>query len=380
MVMSEERYQKCLSWSVDRGLKLDPRIERKKVNGVYGMYALESIPADTIIAGFPLKELIPQGESADFPEGASAAIKQIYAAAVELSKGESSKYYGCVSMFETLEELKEHSVYFFTEAELKWIQTLNPIVFRLTVEQRHRIDITKASIQKINSALDSDFIIQAILNYYSRAFGDVVGFLPILDLFNHSERKGNVLTKTADGKFVAHSTRITYEKGEQIFVLYSGHDMATFALNYDYFDPDGVHVIDYSLRALQMIRTDIKQKTFERIGAEYGGQFFDIKGVRHFKNSAKGLYFLETAPSFKLLIYFKTVADIEAKLNNQAISDRSVLEGLLANINAFISAIQVDQYKVTDIPEKLHRFYFLSQKEKKILLNNRDWVIGNLSV
>ena len=52
IVMSEEQYQKCLSWSLERGLTLDPRIERKKVHGVYGMYAMESIPTDTIIASF----------------------------------------------------------------------------------------------------------------------------------------------------------------------------------------------------------------------------------------------------------------------------------------------------------------------------------------
>jgi hypothetical protein len=50
---------------LERGLTLDPRIERKKVHGVYGMYAMESIPTDTIIASFPIKEQIPQGKKTD---------------------------------------------------------------------------------------------------------------------------------------------------------------------------------------------------------------------------------------------------------------------------------------------------------------------------
>lgn len=380
MVMSEEQYQKCLSWSVERGLTLDPRIERKKVNGVYGMYAKESIPADTIIASFPIQELIPKGKKTDFPKNMPDEVKVMNAAAVELSKGESSTYYGCVAMFETLEELKAHSFYFFTEAELSWIQQFNPIVFRLALEQRSRIDVAKASIKKLNPKLDSKFIIQAILNYFSRSWAKGVGFLPILDLFNHSDRKGNTLLRAVGGTHMAHNTRIAYEKGEQVFISYSRHDIAIFALNYDYFDPEGVHSIDYSLRALHSIKTGTKQKVFELIKAEYGGKFFDMNGVRHFKIAAKNLLFLENAPSFKLITYFKMITQIEAGLNKQTVNDQFFLESLLATMNAFISAIKVDQFDVKDLPEKLHRFYYLSQKEKKMLLSNRDWVIDNFTV
>jgi hypothetical protein len=380
IVMSEEQYQKCLSWSLERGLTLDPRIERKKVHGVYGMYAMESIPTDTIIASFPIKEQIPHGKKTDFPKNTPDEVKVMYAAAVELSKGESSIYYGCVSMFETLQELKEHSFYFFTEAEFKWIQKLNPLLFRLALEQRNRIDVAKATIKKLNPKLDSNFVIQAILNYYSRAWHGGVGFLPILDLFNHSDRKGNTLIKPAGGTNLAHSTRIAYKKGEQVFVSYSRHDAAVFALNYDYFDPEGVHFIDYSLRALHSIRTGIKQKVFELIRVEYGGQFFDMNGVRHFKIAAKNLHFLENAPSFKLITYFKMVIQIEGGLNKQTVNDQLVLESLLATMNAFISAIKVDQFDLKDLPEKLHRFYYLSQKEQKMLLSNRDWVIDNFTM
>ncbi|MFT7373168.1 MAG: hypothetical protein ACI9T9_001862, partial [Oleiphilaceae bacterium] len=207
-----------------------------------------------------------------------------------------------------------------------------------------------------------------------------VGFLPILDLFNHSDRKGNTLLRAVGGTHMAHNTRIAYEKGEQVFISYSRHDIAIFALNYDYFDPEGVHSIDYSLRALHSIKTGTKQKVFELIKAEYGGKFFDMNGVRHFKIAAKNLLFLENAPSFKLITYFKMITQIEAGLNKQTVNDQFFLESLLATMNAFISAIKVDQFDVKDLPEKLHRFYYLSQKEKKMLLSNRDWVIDNFTV
>ena len=218
------------------------------------------------------------------------------------------------------------------------------------------------------------------MNYFSRSWHEDVGFLPILDLFNHSDRKGNTVIKPAGGQHMALKTRVDYKKGEQVYSSYSRHDMATFALNYDYFDPDGVHFIDYASRALHAIKTNVKQKTFELVRAEYGGQFFDMNGVRHFKIAAKNLLFLENAPSFKLLNYFKMVIQIEAGLTKQNPTDQLILETLLANINAFISAIQVDKYDVKDVPEKLHRFYFMSQKEKAMLLNNRDWVIDNFTM
>jgi len=378
--MSEERYQKCLSWCADHGLKLDARIERKKVNGIYGMYATEDIPKDTVFVSFPIDQSIPRGSDSDYPDGFSEDLKIIYTAALELAKGEDSEHFGCIAMFETMEELQSHSIYFFSDTELQWIQKLNPIVFRMAMEQRQKIDGMKASLKKLAPQLAEEFILQAILNFFSRVWGGHLGFLPILDLFNHSDRKGHILIKLDNDTRSGHKARISYAKGEQIYVSYSRKDVAFFALNYDYFDPEGPHFINYAQRAIQTVRNELKQKTLEVAAQEYGGQFFQANGVQHFKLAAKNMFFLENAPSFKLLDYFRKIVLIEASLTKQEVREQGIYENLLSVIDPFIAAIQVEQFDLKDIPEKVHRFYYMSKKEREILLSNRSWVFDNITL
>jgi len=379
-MMSETQYQKCLSWSVDHGLELDARIERKKVNGLYGMYATEDIPKDTILVSFPIDQSIPRGSDSDYPEEISEDLKIMYTAAIELSKGEDSEHFGCIAMFETLEELQTHSIYFFNDAELQWIQKLNPIVFRMALEQRQRVDRMKESLKELAPQLEEDIILQAILNFFSRVWGGNLGFLPVLDLFNHSDRKGNILIKLDHDTKSGHKARVAYAKGEQIYVSYSRKDMAFFALNYDYFDSEGPHFIDYAKRVIQTVRSELKLNTLKVIAQEYGGQFFQVNGVPHFKLGAKNLFLLENAPSYNLLDYFRKIVIIEATLTKQEIVEQTIYERFLSVIDPFIMAIQVEKFDIKDIPEKVHRFYYMSKKEREMLLSSRSWVFDNITM
>ena len=120
--------------------------------------------------------------------------------------------------------------------------------------------------------------------------------------------------------------------------------------------------------------------TLKLIAQEYGGHFFQANGAPHFKLGAKNLFLLENAPSFKLLDYFRKIVLIEASLTKQEIAEQTIYERYLSVIDPFIMTIQVEKFDIKDIPEKVHRFYYLSKKEREMLLNNRNWVFDNITL
>jgi len=60
------------------------------------------------------------------------------------------------------------------------------------------------------------------------------------------------------------------------------------------------------------------------------------------------------------------------KCTNESFDTRlvEIIDTLLDNNN-------VDDFQLADIPKKLQRFYLLLQKEKKMLLSNRNWALDN---
>jgi len=371
--MCEEQYQKCLAWGVENGLKLDSRIERKKINGVYGMYATEDIPGDTVIASYPVEQLMFQKEKR--PENVSDDVSAVYLASIELSKGQKSQYFYLLEMFESLEELKEYSFYYFTEAECLWIQKLNPILLRLVIERRYYIDELKEKIKKIDSTLSDDYVVQAALNYCSRSWGGGVAFVPVLDLFNHSYRKGGNISRIDNDSRVAHKTNVAFSKGEQIFISYSCADLASYAINYNYYDSEDFHFIDLAYRSLYLVKTELKKKVFEFVEKNYGGFFSNTNIGLHFRITTQKLFLFENAPSLKVIRYFEHITLLESKLKQEKNSDEASLSAILLVIDSFLMANNVDQIDLKDVPNKLQRFYFLAKKEREMLLANRSWAL-----
>lgn len=375
--MDEKKYSKCLTWAKNNGLDMDPRIERKQVNGVYGMYASAPIPKSTVMVSFPKKNLIPNRTDVVYPPGTPEAVKRCHAAAIELSKADASEYFGCVAAMEGIETLRAHSYYFFTKEELQFIERLNPVLHQLIHESKYAADNLKQHIQRLDPNLNEDLIITVILNSFSRSWGQN-GFLPVMDLFNHSDRKGLTLKNLVDDK-LGHVTGVDYQAGEQIFISYSRKDMLNHAILYNYFDPEGVHFIDYSVRAIQVINSNIKQKVFNMLSQHYHMQQYDINGVKHVRLAPHNLFFQENGPSLKLLDFFQLSSiKTEQELQTGRSETKTVFANILSTIDAFLSANKVENFELSDVPEKLHRFYHMQKKEWQILLSNRDWVCDQL--
>jgi hypothetical protein len=56
--MLKNDFQELLNWANARGLFLHPSLERETENGVFGMYAKNPIAANTLLASFPVNNLL----------------------------------------------------------------------------------------------------------------------------------------------------------------------------------------------------------------------------------------------------------------------------------------------------------------------------------
>ena len=372
--MEERKYERCLSWALEQGLQLDERIERKQVNGVYGMYAKQPIPKNTILASFPKKRLIParqsNRQSPNFPE----AVKRLHAAAIEIEKGERSKFYGCVGSLESYEALRSHSFYFFTETELQFVQRLNPVLFQLVQQSKFTADSIKQYIKQADASISEEVAVQTALNSFSRSWGNS-GFIPVLDLFNHSDKKGRTL-KIMSGDRVGHVSAVDYQAGEQVFVSYSRKDLMSQTILFNYFDETDIHFIDYSARAIQFANTELESRRLSLLAQHYPMQEQKHNGVSHYRLLPQELFFMEQAPTLKLVEFFQ-ISSIQSasELQRGRATHESIRSNLLSTLDAFLNANRVEDISLDEVPEKLRHFYHMQVKERQMLIDNRDWVL-----
>ncbi len=372
--MEERKYEKCLSWALDQGLEMDERIERKKVDGVYGMYAKKPIPKNTILASFPKQRLIPakqcKAASPDIPE----SVKRLHAAAIEIEKGESSEFYGCVGGLESCETLQAQSFYFFTDQEFKFIEALNPLLHQFLVKSKFTADSIKQYIQQADPSISESVAVQTTLNSFSRSWGNS-GFIPVLDLFNHSDKKGRTLKTMIDDR-VGHVSAVDYQAGEQIFVSYSRKDLMNQTILFNYFDENDIHFIDYSARAVQFANTEFEKKRLQLLAGQYRVQQQVGNGVPHYRMMSQELFFMEQAPSLKLVEFFQ-ISSIKTAQELQVgrASHDSIRSNLLSTLDAFLKANKVAEIDEKKVPQKLKHFYAMQVKEREMLLNNREWVV-----
>jgi len=374
--MPANQYEECLSYSKELGLELDPRVQRKQVNGIYGMYATEQIPEGTVFASFPLDSLIPISEDFSYSNETSDYTKRIHAAAIALSQGKKSESRAYVMLFETIDEYRDNSVFYFSDDELALLSQMNPLCHARVMQMRNLAHQVIDIIKNIDPELDENCIIQAVLNSYSRSW-DAYGFIPIMDLFNHSHQKGSTIASVENTNRIGYKAKVSYSAGDQLWISYGPKDLYTHAVYFNYFDPTDTHFIDYGLRAVQTISNSANQAVADYIATIYDCQFFEQNGEKKFRVVTPNLLFLESGPSKELMAYFsKTSFCSGQEFSAKKCSSQSVCSTLIYVIDSFLSANKVDSIKLTEVPKKLHRFHQLLKKEKKILLKNREWVMN----
>ena len=368
-------YEKCLNWAEGNGLDMDSRIERKQVNGVYGMYAKAAIPKGSVLTSIPQDRLIPIREDINYPEHLPDALKRLHSSAIEIEKGAESDYEGCVSALEDYDALQAHSFYFFSEEELRFIEALNPVLFQLVMQAKFAAKGLKQQIRSIDPSLSEEVLTQVALNSFSRSWGNS-GFIPVLDLFNHSDKKGLTLKMLVNNK-IGHVSGVDYQAGEQIFVSYSRKDMINQTILFNYFDPNDIHFIDYSARAVQVASTPFQRKLFNLVASQYRMQQQEGNGVRHYRLLPQNLFFTDEGSSLKLLEYFQLSSiQTEQELQMRRATKASILNNILSSIDALLHVNNVADIKQSEVPEKLQHFYAMQVKERGMLLENRAWVLN----
>jgi hypothetical protein len=368
-------YQEQLKWAKDRGLLLDPRIERKTVNGVSGLYASADIPANTRLIAYPVDKAIKNVEDPRYTANTSPTIKQIHAALLEYCKGDASEYYGHFMQFESLDQLKPCSTYFYSEEDLKLLESMNIFLAKSVREINDTLYSRVAEIKALEPKIDEDKIITVLLNYHSRAWTDA-NFLPVMDYANHSDRLGKKRT-TKDGYFVLEAKQ-DYKQGDEIYLSYGRKDIYFHAIYYNYFDPNGVHYIQYGPRFVQVAGSPIEKEIAKYTATKFNMDMRQLGDNIHYSCLDQDVCFLETGPSLKMIEfiqanYFSSMQEWQAKKCSPA----SLAQRLLDILNLMISANNVDSFEAEKLPARLARFHPLLQKEKQMLLKNKEWVIDN---
>lgn len=373
--MTPDRYTQTLEWALARGLQLHDGIERRQENGVWGMYASMPIRKGAVLARFP-KSSVLRPEIADYPASLTPMARYCHAAAREFSLGEASRHWGLLGMLETQEQLRAHSCFYFSADELAQLAQLNPLLHLRVQEFNMEISQMVERLQAFDASIDPDIAALIELNVQSRAWSDS-GFLPVIDLFNHSDRKGMVREADVDSFFLRAGCH--YVPGDQLFMSYSQKDMYLHAIHYNYFDPSGQHFIHFGYRFVQPALTPFARSVMEFTGKRHLIKTMEQGGNMYYRSLDPRAVFGETEPSKELLVYLKDNSlQTDAELSAGRASRKSQRSHILSALNALLEQNRVDQVPLHALPEKLHRFWHLLKKEKKMLQANLNWVEKNV--
>ena len=177
--MDNTSFIETIKWAAEKGLKLDPNMALKSVNGVTGIYATANIPKHTILLTYPKKSLLPTLQGFNYPKKHTDLIKLVHSATKEYSKGESSEWFGLMRSVESLADLKNTSAYFLSREDLAILNAMNPLLHRIIKEKNDIIDNQVDTLLKIDPSLSRDDATVVALNFKTRAWKE--GFIPILD-------------------------------------------------------------------------------------------------------------------------------------------------------------------------------------------------------
>jgi hypothetical protein len=234
-------YKLALENLQKEGMFVHTSLDRKKVKGVYGIYANEDIPKDTLLCKVPLNLCIRGNTDETFPDETlnKKVEDRIVICAKILSEkmNPNSKY---KHWFKLLPDLKT----------FKKSLDFNKVKFKTTNSQsislKNRVKSNRLLFEQIKNFLnvykvkvkDSD-ILWVVYLYRTYLWQDLS--IPMLDLFNHNladsylspcyDREKNLIGY----KLVANRN---IKKGEQICISYGVFTLFELAYSYGFYNPD----------------------------------------------------------------------------------------------------------------------------------------------
>jgi len=373
----DQQYNDQLEWFTSQGLVLDSRVERRQVNGIYGMYATEDIPKGTEVLTSPLEVKFPLNTKYTYPNEFSFNEKYTHSVVIEIEKGKNSKYFWFFQKLESMEYLKENSCYFYSAEELSILEKMNPVLHQQIEKFILVIQTSINAVCDFDESIDKDIALQIRLNLSSRSWTDL-GVLPIFELFNHDDMKGVIIQTSTNRTKRAYVACVDYKANEQIWGSYKKRDMYDFAIAYNYFDPNGTHYIAPTKRFFQFAENDLEKSIFKLTSQRHKLNSNEKDGVICYQLAESEVFLLEGGPNIKLISYirnncFQSFDELKRGVCNDLSFDKKMMQIL----NFLLEVNKVDEFQIEDIPEKLHRFHDMLVKEKEMLLANISWVNAN---
>jgi hypothetical protein len=338
------------------GVYFNPKIERKKVGGIYGMYAKEDIFEKELLVYLPSTHRLSILDI-KYPDNFTWIDKYCYSFYKEFQKSFDSKY---SYAFQYFEDHKKLSCSFYTEEELKILKNLSPNLY-------NRILLEKQSyLKKINIFKDFDSTIEEknlqhiILNYKSRGYQN--GFLPIIDLFNHSSTKGSehVLNNTSDSIY----TPVKVKKGDQVYISYGPMDLYEHGYLYNYFDSNDLHLLILGFRIKYLELSTLYKPNFLKLAEKYNIEYYEKDNTIFYNIVDRRIFITEIGFSKILLNFIQDYNSLIGK--NKGIQ---LLEDIINNISQSLNA----ELKV--LSPKLLRYFSIIKKEKEILEKCKKLII-----
>lgn len=372
--MDTDAYLRQKQWASDRGLFLHKALERRQVNGVFGMYATSDIAANTLVASFPVKHLLKPQQNIHFgPEHDNVDLNYLLAAAKELAKGGQSAYSGIFDGFELLEDMRAYSTFFISEPELQLLKIFHPTAYTWITNANQKTQKVVDAVIARDPSVARDLVLTVFLNYKSRSFRSI-GIVPVLDQFNHSDRLGN--ENFVEDGHICVRTKVHYKAGDQVFITYGRKDLLQHAIHYNYFDPTGTHFIEPARR----IFAPSEPESLKKLSKKYPLQTLNNQGRSfYFLDDAKALL-TEIAPTPYLLDYLTDTIRVDQPQPVPTLRlIGSVLQSYLQLLDMLASNNRRHAVQRNDLPPRLHRFHDLLAKEEQMINANRNWVIEHVA-
>jgi hypothetical protein len=365
--MSASAYAEHLKQALRHGLEINPKLERRQVNGVWGMYATGAIAQGELLARFPKRSLLQPDDMAYGPQ-VSPSVRMIHTAAREAQKGAASPFAYLFDLHESLEQMQGYSTFFYGEAELAQLRELSPHLVDVIAHENMRWRAVVTALMEFDDALDEDVVITTLLNFSSRGMGSS-GFVPVLDCLNHSCAKGSFID--ARGDEVKYVARVAYPAGEQVYVFYGWLDLYDHAIFYNYYDSGDEHYLRFGRREFISLQHEQAKQAYRYLSKKYATQLLNMGQHQFFCFKEDDALSGAMGPTPRLQ---QLLVDYGMRANESRTARGVMADTLRAWLDALERGNCVEQNRRKDLPQSMRRFHDVLSKEKQLVRQARQWL------
>ena len=265
-------YMELFNFINDNGGYIHPGIERKRgKNGIYGIFTKQKIKKEEILFNIP-KKLTINIDTNKIPEKLKLKgnlFLKVYNLLLEKRKGEQSKFKIQLSLYPSLEDLKEtESAFFENEVHDAINKTISYFI-----PPKDKLKKMISIMDPIKDSFTYEEILYAFLIVLRYSWKEAL--VPGIELMNHKSFSNQLYYKSLSNtlgvdkgkKFFYYKNIADLDKNEEVFIGYGIKSIKSLLFGYGFFDPNNDNFIKlgYSLTSLQPFDFQ-KSKLLEKFG------------------------------------------------------------------------------------------------------------------